>query len=143
MSPTAKSATFSRNRTVVFSATEQSARALQDGVIRMQHGSREVREKRKNTRYHLQLPVVFEWEDGKSMKGGFTRDISSAGMFILSTERPRLGKNVHFQLLIPTSADSPGNVVNATGKVVRLSFNGEGYGFALKAKLSVGNLRSN
>jgi len=59
-------------------------------------------ERRKNARFHLRLPVTFWYaSSGETAAGGFTRDISLGGIFVLSDECPEPGHPITVQVTFP------------------------------------------
>lgn len=81
-------------------------------------------ELRSVTRCRLKFPVRFSWQDsGKRHRrgSGFTQDISSVGLFIVTSACPPLGAELQFDLLFPPlSAAAPQIHMQAEGKVVRV-----------------------
>ena len=64
-------------------------------------------EKRKRIRYRLDAPVLFYWESAerKRLQGeGITRDISVAGIFIVSPTCPPVDAYVEFEVVLPSLA---------------------------------------
>lgn len=95
-----------------------------------------MKERRKNPRYSLQIPILFRWgESLTNTEAGFTRDISLKAFFVNSSAVPPLKTHVRCQILMPTSANYSGSAINIRGRVVRLSTHREKNGFAVMAKL--------
>lgn len=93
-------------------------------------------DRRKATRYRLEFPVIFKWHDGEMhTDGGFTRDVSSKALFVISTDAPPVKTSLQLQIILPASVNVLGNAVKTTGEVLRLSTEREGHGFAVRAKL--------
>ena len=95
-------------------------------------------ERRKISRYRLQLPVLFSWHDGQEIRtqGGFTRDVSVQGMFVTSSVTPSVKTPVNVELLLPSNfGKMPENIIKAPGYVVRGSGPNEPRGFAIAAHL--------
>ena len=66
-------------------------------------------EQREQTRYDLRAIVDFEWTDaaGASHRGqGFTRDISTKGMFIYSDSQPPGKVDVHVEVSLSSVAEA-------------------------------------
>jgi hypothetical protein len=62
-------------------------------------------ENRKEVRYRLDAPVLFSWEgpDHKLLQGeGITRDISVAGIFVVSPACPPVEAYVEFEVVLPS-----------------------------------------
>jgi len=82
-------------------------------------------------RYELQLPVLYSWTDetgAMHQAGGFTRNISTQGIYIVSTQLPPRGADLSLQATLPPLEEAA-NVIplQASGRVLRI----EGRGFAL------------
>jgi len=95
-------------------------------------------ERRKATRYRLQLPVLFSWHEGDEIRtrGGFTRDVSVQGIFVTSSAAPPLRTAVNVELLLPPSLGQvPENIIKAQGFVVRVCGRTEIPGFVVAADL--------
>jgi hypothetical protein len=92
-------------------------------------------EKRAVPRYRLHLPVVFKWrKDETHTEGGFTRDISAKGLFVMCTEAPPLRTTIELEILFPASGPIP--AVAVAGHVVRIPTDGEEHGFAAETQLA-------
>jgi len=90
-----------------------------------------MRERRTVCRYRLSLPALLSWVDGKKHTcGGFTRDVSAKGAFVLCSESVPANAMVDIELLLPTSGEVPGTTVRAKAHVVR---NGD-IGFAVEGQ---------
>jgi PilZ domain len=92
-------------------------------------------ELRQNKRYRLKASVAFSWElpDGNSIQGeGHTRDISPAGVFVLTGFRPPLGASVKLEVVLPSLREEhSGACLRTCGHVVRA----EEIGFAVVADM--------
>jgi hypothetical protein len=94
-------------------------------------------EKRVAPRYRLHLAVLFKFRNHETHKeGGFTRDMSAKGLFVMSTVAPPLRTTLDLEILFPASGQIPGIAIAATGRVVRISTHGEGHGFAVETQLA-------
>src|SRR5664279_1052431 len=86
--------------------------------------SGQIVELRNANRYRLNVPAVFWWPgvDGFSEHGeGITTDISSSGVFVLTTALPPLGTRIELDVSLPGVGDgSPGIRLNGEGFVLRL-----------------------
>jgi hypothetical protein len=86
----------------------------------------------------LRVPVLFRWKDTQSkLDGGFTRDISAAGVYVLCEKNhcPAQGEIVKIQLILPAIGDQEahGMTLRSKGQVIRTDeFPGE-CGFAALA----------
>jgi hypothetical protein len=92
-------------------------------------------EMRQNKRYRLKASVKFSWEheDGSTMRGeGYTRDISPAGVFVLTNDRLQSSTPVKLEVVLPSLSENRSGVLLRTqGRVVR----SEQLGFAAAAKM--------
>jgi PilZ domain len=78
---------------------------------------------RSHARYRLEAPVLFSWEDhdGSQLQGGgFTRDLSATGAFILSRASPPKGVSVRLEILLPPLKGKGHLTMFCDGRVVRL-----------------------
>ena len=93
---------------------------------------------RAATRYRLRFPVLLSWilEGNGQTGGGFTRDVSTMGLFVESTTAIPVGTPINVDLLIqPSSASRSGAHLRGAGSVVRLGGLREAKGFAIAAQL--------
>ena len=83
------------------------------------------------TRYDLQLPVVYGWTDEKGVDhqaGGFTRDVSTQGLYVIASQLPPNGANLWLQATLPPLEHAADVIpLRAMGHVQRV----ENKGFAL------------
>ena len=81
-------------------------------------------ELRSANRYRLNAPAVYWWpgvDDLPERGGGFTQDISSSGVFVLTTALPPVGARLEIDILLPGVGDgSPGIRLTGHGIVLRL-----------------------
>ena len=79
-------------------------------------------ERRGSARYALCLPVIFHWDDEgrqRASRGGFTRDVSTAGVFIVASDGPPTSTQVSMEIVLP-SFNSAGTVtLECIGTVLR------------------------
>ena len=100
-----------------------------------------MQEKRAVRRYRINLPTLVTWSDGqKHTCGGFTRDISAKGAFVLCSEPAPANAAVEIEILLPTSGDVPGTAVRAKAHVVRLHEQTENTGFAVEGPFGQSDL---
>ena len=97
-------------------------------------------ERRRARRFALGVPVVFQWEDEVQPSvggGGFTRDISVNGLFVLTAcPAPPLASNLDLTVLLPSlNAKGPGMLLRASGSVVRVQPTREGVGIGIASAL--------
>ena len=71
-----------------------------------------VRERRKSKRVGKRLSV--RWGEAEFENGGFTVDVSTSGMFVVSRVLPELGKRVHLQVQV-----TPTQLLHFEGRVQR------------------------
>lgn len=92
-------------------------------------------EMRRNKRYKLRAAVSFAFQqtDGSSLREeGYTRDISAAGVFVLTAARLASGTPVSLEVILPSLSEKPsGTFLRTQGRVVRL----EETGFAAFAEM--------
>jgi hypothetical protein len=104
-------------------------------------------ERRKDIRFLLRVPVTFKWNDEQAWPhegSGFSRDISTAGIFVMAEICPPLGAAVEVEVLLPSLRDdAPGLRLNAPGIVLRV-IETEGFAstsdFAMAANRETGSL---
>lgn len=61
-------------------------------------------QQRTRTRYDIQLPVVYSWTDERGTShqaGGFTRDISTEGVYVVASQRPPNGAVLWLEATLP------------------------------------------
>jgi hypothetical protein len=75
-------------------------------------------------RYRLNAPAVYWWagaEDLPERGSGITQDISSSGVFVLTTELPPLAAHIEVEVSLPGVGNgSPGVRLKGDGFVCRL-----------------------
>jgi hypothetical protein len=90
---------------------------------------------RQKKRYQLKAAATFSWKDrdGSTMQGqGYTRDISSSGVFVLTEQRLEAGTAVKMEVVLPSlRSEQSGASLRTQGQVVR----SEEIGFAAVADL--------
>ena len=96
-------------------------------------------ELRKTTRYRLSAPAHFMWapKDGKPQSGqGVTRDINTAGIFVLTDAMPPIGARVQMEIVLPKLRDtSPGMHLQGEGVVLRCEYgDASKHGFSASAQ---------
>jgi hypothetical protein len=88
-------------------------------------------ERRGATRYQLRVPVVFRCTDGdvESPSGcGFTRDVSTKGVFIICDTPPPPRCNVELEVfLTPFAPETSGLRVKGSGLVLRVDQTRDGF----------------
>jgi len=91
-------------------------------------------QQRESVRFHLRLPVIFRWNDeqaGRQQNGGFTRDISTGGLFVYSPIPPPPDVTVEVEVMLPPLEESGHGVrLRSQGRVLRIERKGEHTGFA-------------
>lgn len=95
---------------------------------------------RKAVRFQTRVPVVFRWinEHGVTQHGsGFTRDISTAGLFVYSATPPPPDAVVELDVLLPLHEGGQGTRLQAPGRVVRIEGNGGRAGFAATSQFGL------
>lgn len=99
-------------------------------------------ERRAFTRYALSVPVLFNWqkEDGGCQGGGFARDVSMGGAYILcpATNCPVVRAAISIEVLLPTvGVSGAGLKLSGQGQVVRTGSEIEPPGFAVMTKFGI------
>jgi len=91
-------------------------------------------------RYRLSVPVTCRWKDergARCVSKGYTRDISTHGVFVFSADVPPVGAVVRLEFSFPPlEATSVGLRLRSVGEVVRVENNGQGTGFALVSEFT-------
>jgi hypothetical protein len=80
-------------------------------------------ELRSVTRCRLKFPVYFTWQEGDKLRRGrgFTRDISSAGVFFVAPMHPPVGATLQFEVLLPFFAGTGPKIrMQGQGRVLRV-----------------------
>jgi hypothetical protein len=98
-------------------------------------------ERRRTVRYNLCLPLVFEWTDAGGIliqEPGFTRDISTGGLYVTCAKSPPINSTVSLRIALPANKEIlPSSLrLEATAKVIRLASAGEAGGFAAVGELA-------
>jgi len=101
----------------------------------------EVLQQRACVRYRLRVPVICNWTgpEGRLRCDGFTRDISTQGVFVLCDVPPVIGTAVVVELVFPPleATSGIGPRLKAVGRVVRVEgSNGVVTGFATASDFS-------
>ena len=95
-------------------------------------------ENRTIERLALNVPVIFRWRDRQGVRrrgNGFTRNLSSGGVFVEAPNFPPTGTAVKLDLLLPAlDRRGAGLRVAGRGRVLRVEENGgaTGHGFAAR-----------
>jgi hypothetical protein len=92
-------------------------------------------ERRKSSRFRLQLPVVTEWTDehGRAQfGGGFTRDVCLRGVFVISSKLPPQAAMIAVTVVLPNvRAGSQELHLHSLGSVARVERSGPVVGYAV------------
>ena len=80
------------------------------------------KELRQEVRYDLQVPAEIEWQSntGKQKTRGFTRDISSKGVFLLSKSEIPVGSYVRINIFLHDEGLGPRVTIDCTARVCRV-----------------------
>jgi hypothetical protein len=84
---------------------------------------REPREFRAVERFAVRLPVFLNWrgaEEQECRAEGFTRDISTRGMFVVTNNVPPEGRVLQFEIDLAFDEGAPLTQVEGQGRVVRV-----------------------
>ena len=90
----------------------------------------------------MRVPVIFRWTDeqGQTTQGaGFTRDISTAGLFVYSATPPPADVAVHLEVLLPLHEGGQGTRLEGLGRVIRIEGKAERAGFAATSDFGLDN----
>jgi hypothetical protein len=83
-----------------------------------------VKDRRTAGRFPLNIPVIFRWRDRKGKRrwaNGITRDVSSAGAFVMTTDCPPVGAKVQLDMLLPPLGRHDADMrVVGQGRVLRV-----------------------
>src|SRR5580700_2623507 len=95
------------------------------------------KELRNQLRFELQVPVEIEWQSntGKQKARGFTRDISSKGVFLICEPEIPLGSYIHLTIFLRTDGLGPKVTLDVVAKgcrVVKTVAKGETSGLAVQ-----------
>jgi hypothetical protein len=100
-------------------------------------------QQRESVRFQIRLPVIFRWNDeqvGRQQNGGFTRDISTRGLFVYSPMPPPSGVTVELEVMLPPIEESGHGVrLQSEGRVLRIERKGEHIGFAATGTFDLHN----
>ena len=98
-------------------------------------------ERRKAARFLLRCPAIFEWIDQRGRQhvgAGFTRDISTLGVFVLSTASPPGVGALQMQIMLPPPEPAEeGLKLQSEATVVRNEKQSEGLGFAARGEFAL------
>jgi len=104
-------------------------------------------EQREAVRYPMRAVVLFKWTDADGVglqDGGFTRDISTAGLFVYCDRPPPVKTAFSMEVLLPLfEAPHPGLRLMGQGVVVRVEEQKKQTGFAAKVYLDSGDIDPN
>jgi len=107
------------------------------------HGLGESRadvERRRTARYKLCLPLIFKWTDdsGTPIEGaGFTRDISTSGLYASCAKLPPINATLHLQILLPPDKKVLPHSLRLWGRVVRTRAENEDRGIGVAGELAM------
>jgi hypothetical protein len=93
-----------------------------------------VRELRAVERFTISLPVHLNWPAAGRSVQGFTRDISTRGMFVTADFGPAQGELLEFEIDLALDEFTPLMLVGGEGRVVRVegpSPAAQSFGFAV------------
>lgn len=96
---------------------------------------RGVRELRAVERFTISLPVLLSWRAAGRSVRGFTRDISTRGMFVEADTEPSQGELLEFEIDLAFDEFTPLMLVEGEGRVVRVErpfLSAQPSGFAMR-----------
>jgi len=79
-------------------------------------------------RYRIKAPAIFSWERSRSdhFQGeGTTRDISAAGVYVLTATCPPIDSTVQMEVVLPQLEGAPKTRIKAEMKVLRVDLTTE------------------
>lgn len=83
-----------------------------------------MKDRRIAERFPLNIPVIFRWTVRNGVRrraNGFARDISRAGVFVLTKNSPPVGARIRLDLFLPPLGEhAAGMRVEGQGRVVRV-----------------------
>lgn len=91
-------------------------------------------DRRRSQRFDLRVPIICHWKDNQASHemGGFSRDISRGGVFVVGSVLPKEETSIDLEVLLPPlQATSQELRLQCTGVVVRVQREGETIGFAV------------
>lgn len=98
-------------------------------------------ERRRAARFLLRCPAIFEWTDQRGRQhvgAGFTRDVSTLGVFVLSTAAPPGEGTLQMQIMLPPPQPAEeGLKLQSEATVVRIESQSEGSGFAARSEFAL------
>jgi hypothetical protein len=104
---------------------------------------RDAMQQRESVRFPIRVPVIFRWNDeqsGRQQNGGFTRDISTGGLFVYSPIPPSSGVTVELEVMLPPLEESGHGVrLRSEGRVLRIERKGGHTGFAATGDFDLHN----
>ena len=96
--------------------------------------------RRRSVRFELHMPVICRWKDQLGSQheiGGFSRDISTAGLYVLSSAPPPDGTDVGVEVLLPALGGAfRGLQLQSKGVVVRVEQAEAATGFAVRCEFA-------
>lgn len=98
-------------------------------------------ERRTKVRYKLCAPVLLEWTDATGSvirQGGFSRDISTGGLYIYCSKQPNINQSALCEVLLPLNRERhfSGLRLKAVINVVRIETEKKETGFAGTGELT-------
>ena len=92
-------------------------------------------ERRKSSRFRLQLPVLTQWTDEEGrvqFGGGFTRDVCLRGVFVISSKLPPQASMIAVTVVLPNARHGSQELrLHSIGSVVRVEQGSPTAGYAI------------
>jgi hypothetical protein len=92
-------------------------------------------ERRRSSRFRVQLPVLTQWTDHEGQVqfgGGFTRDVCLRGVLVISSKLPPQGAVITVTVVLPNArAGSQELHLHSPGSVVRVEQSSTTAGYAI------------
>jgi len=114
---------------VIFTTLGSASRPRKSGDTQIAHRSEYAVERRKGIRYRMSASVMFRWsgpEDGQYQGEGITRDISVAGVFVMTATCPPPNAVLQMEVLLPLSDGTSKALMKADMMILRVEHNVEG-----------------
>ena len=92
-------------------------------------------ERRRSSRFRVQLPVLTQWTDHKGQVqygGGFTRDVGLRGVFVISSKLPPQAAVISVTVVLPNARSGSQELhLHSLGSVVRVEQSRTTAGYAI------------
>jgi PilZ domain len=97
-------------------------------------------DRRRSSRFCLRLPVLTQWTDSTGQVrygGGFSRDISLRGLFVVSSDPPAKATMIVVTVVLPNVRKASQELhLSSAGTIVRVEQNDDITGYAVDCHFS-------